>query len=107
LDIYFCPFSKTHSTFWKKVRIQYILFLNILKDSLSYFKYILMNNIILSTGLFGSCYLFGKSLQLINESLLQNKNVPRTLHILNILTFMLSGSVVVTNYYVLYKQIKT
>ncbi len=35
-----------------------------------------MNNIILSVGLFGSCYLFGKSLQLINESFLHNKNIP-------------------------------
>ena len=65
-----------------------------------------MNNIILSAGLFGSCNLFGKSLQLINESLLQNKNVPNELHVLNILTFMISGSVVVANYCVLYKQIK-
>jgi hypothetical protein len=65
-----------------------------------------MNSIILSAGLFGSCYLFGKSLQLINESLLQNKKVPNELHVLNILTFMLSGSVVVANYCVLYKQIK-
>jgi hypothetical protein len=65
-----------------------------------------MHNIILSAGLFGSCYLFGKSLQLINESLLQNKKVPNELHVLNILTFMLSGSVVVANYCVLYKQIK-
>jgi len=65
-----------------------------------------MNNIILSAGLFGSCYLFGKSLQLINESLLQNKKVPNELHVLNILTFMLLGSVVVANYCVLYKQIK-
>ena len=65
-----------------------------------------MNNIILSAGLFGSCYLFGKSLQLINETLLHNKNIPRELHVLNILTFMLSGSVVCVNYCVLYKQIK-
>jgi hypothetical protein len=65
-----------------------------------------MNNIILFTGLFGSCYLFGKSLQLINESFLHNKNIPTELHVLNILTFMLSGSVVAANYYVLYKQIK-
>jgi hypothetical protein len=65
-----------------------------------------MHNIILSAGLFGSCYLFGKSLQLINESFLQNKKVPNELHVLNILTFMLSGSVVVANYCVLYKQIK-
>jgi hypothetical protein len=65
-----------------------------------------MNNIILSAGLFGSCYLFGKSLQLINESLLHNKNIPTELHVLNILTFMLSGSVVAANYCVLYKQIK-
>ena len=65
-----------------------------------------MNNIILSAGLFGSCYLFGKSLQLINESLLYNKKVPNELHVLNILTFMLSGTVVVANYCVLYKQIK-
>jgi hypothetical protein len=57
-----------------------------------------MNNNILSAGLFGSCYLFGKSLQLINESLLHNKNIPNELHVLNIL--------VVANYCVLYKQLK-
>jgi hypothetical protein len=66
-----------------------------------------MNNIVLSAGLFGSCYLFGKSLQLINESLLHNKNIPNELHVLNILTFMLSGSVAVANYCVLYKQLKS
>ena len=63
-----------------------------------------MNNIILSAGLFGSFYLFGKSLQVINETRLQNKNIP---HVLNILIFMISGSVVVANYCVLYKQIKS
>jgi len=63
------------------------------------------NHIILSAGLFGSCYLFGKSLQLINATLLENKKIPTELHVLNIFTFMLSGTVVYANYCVLYKQL--
>lgn len=64
------------------------------------------NKIILSAGLFGSSYLFGQSLFLINQTLLQDKKVPIELHVLNILTFMLSGSVVCANYWVLHKSIK-
>lgn len=64
------------------------------------------NHIILSVGLFGSFYLFGKSLQLINTTVLKNKKIPTEIHVLNILTFMLSGTIVCANYYVLYKQLK-
>ena len=65
------------------------------------------NHIILSAGLFGSCYLFGKSLQLVNTTVLENKKIPNELHVLNIFTFMLSGTLVCANYYVLYKQLKS
>jgi len=64
------------------------------------------NSIILSAGLFGACYLFGQSLLLINNTLLQEKKVPIELYTLNIFIFMLSGSVVCANYCVLYKQLK-
>lgn len=64
------------------------------------------NKILLSAGLFGSCYLFGQSLLLINQTLLHDKKVPMELHVLNIFTFMLSGSVVCANYCCLYKSLK-
>jgi hypothetical protein len=69
-----------------------------------------MNNIILGTSLFGSSYLFAKSIQIINDSHLQNKDVVHELYIINILTIiltvMLSGTVVIANYYALYNLIK-
>ena len=65
------------------------------------------NHIILSSGLFGSFYLFGKSLQLINTTVLENKKIPTEIHILNIFTIMLSGTLVCANYYVLHKQLKS
>ena len=64
------------------------------------------NHIILSASLLGSFYLFGKSLQLINKTLSENKKIPEEIRVLNIFTLMLSGTVVCTNYYILYKSMK-
>ena len=50
------------------------------------------NSIILSTCLFGSVYLFSNSLKLINESILKGKSLVQ-LHIINGLSFIISGSI--------------
>ena len=49
------------------------------------------NSIILFSSLFGSVYLMAKSLELINSSFLDNKQIPRELIIINGLTFAVSG----------------
>ena len=56
------------------------------------------NSIILSSCLFGSFYLCSTSLLLINRSLLENKKLPNELIIINGLTFLVSGSIVVYNF---------
>ena len=55
-------------------------------------------SIILSSCLFGSFYLCSTSLILINRSLLENKNIPNELDIINGLTFIVSGSIVIYNF---------
>jgi len=52
-------------------------------------------HIIVSSCLFGSVYLFSKSLDLLNRTLLENNKMPNNLIMLNGLTFLMSGSVVV------------
>ena len=54
---------------------------------------IMFNSIILSSCLFGSVYIFSKSLDAINRSLLENKKISNKLIIINGLTFIISGSV--------------
>ena len=56
------------------------------------------NSIILSTSLVGSFYLFATSLVLIDRSLLENKKIPNELIIINGLTFLVSGSIIVYNF---------
>ncbi len=51
------------------------------------------NSIILSSCLFGSMYIFSKSLESINTSFLENKKIPNKLIIINSLTCIISGSV--------------
>jgi hypothetical protein len=51
------------------------------------------NYIILSSCLFGSVFLFSKSLELINRSLLENKKIPHKLILINGITFVASGSI--------------
>ena len=53
------------------------------------------NSIILYVNLFGSFYLFSKSLELTNRSFLENKQMPRELFIINGFTIVLSGSIIV------------
>ena len=55
-------------------------------------------SIILPSCLFGSFYLCSISLVLINRSLLENKKLPNKLIIINSLTFLVSGSIVVYNF---------
>ena len=54
--------------------------------------------IILSSCLFGSFYLCSTSLRLINRSLLENKKIRNELTIINGLTFLVAGSIVVYNF---------
>jgi hypothetical protein len=55
-------------------------------------------SIILSSCLFGSFYLCSISLLLINRSLLENKKIPNELHVINGLTFLVTGSIVLYNF---------
>ncbi len=55
------------------------------------------NSIILSSSLFGSIYLFSKSLELINKSLLEKKTIPYQLIFINGFTFIISGSIFLLN----------
>lgn len=51
------------------------------------------NSIILSSCLFGSVYLFSKSLELTNKAILENKKISNRLIIINGLVFVMSGSI--------------
>ena len=53
------------------------------------------NSIVLTCTLFGSVYIFTKSVELINQSLLQDKQIPESLIVINTLTFVISSSIVV------------
>jgi hypothetical protein len=53
------------------------------------------NSIILFSSLFGSVYLMSISLGLINNSLLDNKKIPRELIIINGITFLVSSSILI------------
>ncbi len=55
-------------------------------------------SIILSSSLFGSLYLCSTSLRLINNALLENKKIPYKLIIINGLTFLVSGSIILYNF---------
>ena len=56
------------------------------------------NSIILSSCLFGSFYMFSQSLGLINRSKLENKQLLYKLSLLNGLTFLFSGSVIMYSF---------
>jgi predicted alpha/beta superfamily hydrolase len=61
-----------------------------------------MNHIILSSSLFGSIFLFSTSLILTNRALLEDKKVSNGVFIINGLTMLASGSMIVAyNYSVL------
>ena len=55
-------------------------------------------HIILSSCLFGSFYLCSTSLFLLNKLSLENKKIPNELIIINGLTFLVSGYIVVYNF---------
>jgi hypothetical protein len=59
------------------------------------------NSIILSSCLFGSVYIFSKSLEMINHTLLENKKIPRALFLINNVSFALSGAILIYNFNVL------
>ena len=54
--------------------------------------------VILSSCLFGSFYLFSISLALTNRALLEDKKIPNELLVINGLTMLLSGSMIIYNY---------
>ena len=56
------------------------------------------NNIILSSYLFGSFYLFSKSLTLTNMRLLEDNKMPNELFIINDLSILVFGFIVVYNF---------
>ena len=53
------------------------------------------NHIILSSSLFGSIFLFSTSLILTNRTLLEDKKIPNGIFIINGLTMLVSGSIIV------------
>jgi hypothetical protein len=55
----------------------------------------IINSIILSAGLFGSVYLCSTTLTLINMAHIENKKMPNKLIVLNGLTFIMTGSLVI------------
>ena len=57
-----------------------------------------MNNNILPSCLYGSVYLFATSLILTNKALLEDKKIPKELYILNGLTMLAFGSIVIYNF---------
>ena len=62
------------------------------------------NSIVLSSGLFGSVYIFSKSLEMINQTLLENKKIPRALVVINSVSFVMSGAIIVYNFHMLNSQ---
>lgn len=54
--------------------------------------------IILSSYLFGSFYLYSHSLYLINKLHLENKKIPNKIIIINGITFVLSGSMILYSF---------
>ena len=60
-----------------------------------------MKNIIIFFSLFGSICSFNLSLMLINHSLLQNKPIPFNLHILNITTLVISGTIFIHSFHLI------
>jgi hypothetical protein len=60
--------------------------------------------IILFSSLFGSFYLFATSLVLINKMLLVNNKIPKELIIINGVTFLVSGYVIIYNFSLLKKN---
>lgn len=57
------------------------------------------DSIIISSCLFGSVYLFSKSIELINKSYLENNKIPYKLMAINGFTFLFSGSIVLYSFY--------
>ncbi len=55
------------------------------------------NHIILSSCLYGSIFLFATSLTLTNKALLEDK-IPKELYIINGLTMLTFGSIVIYNF---------
>jgi predicted alpha/beta superfamily hydrolase len=53
------------------------------------------NHIILSSSLFGSIFIFSTSLILTNRALLEYKKIPNGVFIINGLTMLVSGSIIV------------
>lgn len=60
---------------------------------------LMYNSIILSSCLFGSFYIFTKSFELINQSIMENKKIQYELIVINGLTFMMSGSIFLYGFY--------
>jgi len=65
-----------------------------------------MNNfIILSSALFGSVYIHSKSLDLINKSILQRKKIPNKLIAINVITFMMTSSIMLYSFKEVYLRL--
>ena len=56
------------------------------------------NHIILTSSLFGYIFLFSTSLILTNRAILEDKKIPNGVFIINGLTMLVSGSIIVYNF---------
>lgn len=56
------------------------------------------DHIILPSSLYGSVFLFAISLTLTNMALLEDKKIPKKLYIINGLTMLAFGSIVIYNF---------
>jgi hypothetical protein len=56
------------------------------------------NHIIVSSCLYGSYFLFNVSLALTNKALLEDKKIPKILYVMNGLTMLAFGSIVIYNF---------
>jgi len=63
--------------------------------NINLYNNIMYNHIILFSSLFGSIFLFSTSLILTNRAVLEDKKIPNGVFIINGLTMLVSGSIIV------------
>ena len=62
----------------------------------------MLESIVLSSYFFGSVYLFSKSMEFMNRVYLEDKKIPDKLIVLNGLTFVMTGTIILYSYNLLH-----
>ena len=65
----------------------------------------MLESIVLSSYFFGSVYLFSKSLEFMNRVYLEDKKIPDKLIVLNGLTFVMTGTIILYGYNLLHLRL--